>query len=50
MRRRGSIPPGYWVRVVDAASSRGLGGVTYARLAEIAAGMVTEGATEEAAE
>lgn len=37
MRRRGSIPSGYWVRTVTAAQSRQLDGVTFERLAEIAA-------------
>lgn len=37
MRRRASIPPGYWVRVVDAAKRRGFADVTYERLAELVA-------------
>lgn len=37
MRRRGSIPPGYWVRTVDAAARRGFAGVDYQRLAELVA-------------
>ena len=37
MRRRGSIPPGYWVRTVDAAARRGLQGVDYRKLAELVA-------------
>jgi hypothetical protein len=37
MRRRGSIPPGYWVRTVDAAARRGIEGVDYRRLAELVA-------------
>lgn len=37
MRRRGSIPPGYWVRTVEAATRRGFPGVDYQRLAELVA-------------
>lgn len=37
MRRRGSIPSGYWVRVVDAAKRREIDGVSYERLAELVA-------------
>lgn len=37
MRRRGSIPAGYWVRVVDRAASREIPEVTFARLAELVA-------------
>ena len=37
MCRRGSIPPCYWVRVVRAASRRGIVGVTFERLAELVA-------------
>lgn len=37
MRRRGSIPSGYWVRVVEAARSRGLDEVSFERLAELVA-------------
>lgn len=37
MRRRGSIPSGYWVRVVSAAADRELAGITYRYLAELVA-------------
>lgn len=37
MRRRGTIPPGYWVRTVVAAQVRGIDKVTYERLAELVA-------------
>lgn len=37
MKRRGSIPAGYWTRVVHAAAARGFIEVTYQRLAEISA-------------
>lgn len=37
MRRRGSIPSGYWVRVVSAAASREIPGISYERLAELVA-------------
>jgi hypothetical protein len=37
MRRRSSIPSGYWKYMVAAADRRGISGVTYDRLAEIAA-------------
>lgn len=37
MRRRGAIPDGYWIKVVDCAKARGLEGVTLEKLAEIAA-------------
>ncbi|OLP56799.1 hypothetical protein BJF92_12055 [Rhizobium rhizosphaerae] len=37
MRRRGSIPSAYWVRAVDGAEKRGLDGVSYQRLAQLAA-------------
>lgn len=37
MRRRSSIPPAYWKRMVDAARDRGIDGVNYERLAEIVA-------------
>lgn len=37
MRRRGSIPAGYWVRVVDRAKAREIPDVTFARLAELVA-------------
>lgn len=37
MRRRGSIPPGYWVRTVEAAKRRDIAGVDYRRLAELVA-------------
>ncbi|MCJ7996663.1 hypothetical protein J5N58_06820 [Rhizobium cremeum] len=37
MRRRGSIPSGYWVRVVSAASRREIDGVSFERLAELVA-------------
>jgi hypothetical protein len=37
MRRRGSIPPAYWVRVVDAASRRAIPGIDFRRLAEMCA-------------
>lgn len=37
MRRRGSIPPGYWVRTVEAAERRGIADVNYRRLAELVA-------------
>lgn len=33
MRRRGSVPPEYWVSMVSNASERGIGGVTFATLA-----------------
>ncbi|MFC3071512.1 hypothetical protein [Shinella pollutisoli] len=44
MRRRGSIPATYWVRLVDHAERRGLHGVTIRHLAEMIA------ITSEAAE
>lgn len=44
MRRRGSVPSGYWRAMVVAARERGIEGVTYERLAEMAA------ITREAAE
>ncbi|NTG26153.1 hypothetical protein G6L08_03260 [Agrobacterium rhizogenes] len=37
MRRRGSIPSCYWVRVVSAAKRRGIDGVTFERLAKLIA-------------
>ena len=37
MRRRGSIPSCYWVRVVSAAHMRGIADVSYKRLAELVA-------------
>jgi len=36
MKTRGSIPPGYWVRVVKAAGARGIKGITPESLAKIA--------------
>jgi hypothetical protein len=33
MKRRGSIPAEYWVRLVDAAKEAGIDGVTYEALA-----------------
>jgi hypothetical protein len=37
MRRRSSIPCGYWKYMVEAASRRGLHEVSFVRLADIAA-------------
>lgn len=37
MRRRGSIPSCYWVRVIDAAKKREIEDVTFERLAELVA-------------
>lgn len=37
MKTRGSIPPGYWSEVVDAAARLGIEGVTLETLAAIAA-------------
>lgn len=37
MRRRGSVPGGYWIRMVEAAQRRGIEGVTLRRIAEVAA-------------
>lgn len=37
MRRRGSIPSRYWLRVVEAAAARGISGVSLEALAELAA-------------
>lgn len=37
MRRRGSIPSGYWMRAVECAKERSIEGVTLERLAELAA-------------
>lgn len=37
MKARASIPPGYWPRVVAAAKERGIEGITFEALAEIAA-------------
>lgn len=38
MRRRNSIPPNHWRLLVERASARGLGGVTYEALASAVAG------------
>lgn len=43
MRRRGSIPPGYWVRIVGAAERRGIE-ISYQLLAELAAQELQEAA------
>jgi hypothetical protein len=32
MKRSGSIKPGYWPKIVEAAASRGIRGVTYEHL------------------
>ncbi len=37
MRRRGSIPSGYWVRVITAAQAREIEDVTFKVLAELVA-------------
>ena len=37
MRRRASIPPAYWLRIIDAAERRKLDGITLLRMAELAA-------------
>lgn len=37
MRRRASIPAGYWLRVTEAAERRGYSAITLRRLAELAA-------------
>jgi hypothetical protein len=37
MRRRGSIPAPYWVRIVTAARKRGIPDVSHERLAELVA-------------
>lgn len=37
MRRRGSIPAGYWKRMVESAADREICGVTLERLADLAA-------------
>lgn len=37
MKRRGSIPPRYWPRLVQAATERGISEVTADKLAELAA-------------
>ena len=44
MRRRGSVPSGYWRAMVRSAEARGIHGITYEVLANIAA------LTKEAAE
>lgn len=36
MRARGSIPPRYWPRLVEAAKARGIAGVTFETLSAIA--------------
>lgn len=36
MRRRGSIPPVHWPKVVEAAQGRGIAGVTIEALAKLA--------------
>lgn len=37
MKRNGSIPARYWLKVVEAAGEKGLADITLERLAEIAA-------------
>lgn len=37
MRRRGSVPAGYWLAMEEAASARGIEGISVRRLAEMVA-------------